>query len=54
MLEYLNGSVENQALKNVPEYIQLKIRILSDIEAMKKEVIQYLKDEGEWKEEWAE
>ncbi len=49
MLEYLNGSSENQALKKFPAYVDLKKRILADLGIIRGDVIKYLKEKGEWK-----
>jgi TolB-like protein/Tfp pilus assembly protein PilF len=38
--------------KNHPEMIKTKELILDDIHKMRNEVITYLKEEGDWKEEW--
>lgn len=49
---FFRHSRNASSLNGQPEYDQLKKSILEDIHTMRAEVITYLKEKGEWKEEW--
>lgn len=47
-----NLDVEYEIMEQDPAFIELKERIYSDLHSMRANIIQFLKAEGEWKEEW--
>lgn len=49
---FFAGGIELKALENMPRFQDLKKRIMADLHAQRLNVINYLKAEGEWREEW--
>jgi len=41
-----------EGLKETPEFKELMVRVFADIHIMRAEVIEWLKAEGEWQDEW--
>lgn len=50
--DYFKNSRNAQMMSDNPVYKQLREDILADVALMRDDVIEYLKAEGEWKEEW--
>jgi len=52
ILWFLANDIELNALEKEPKFQNLKKRVFSDIHLQRSNAINYLKEKGQWKEEW--